>query len=146
MANIQHADLPDEYLHEPKGARTAGVGSVYVADGSGSGSFTVLPISSLDFVLSSLPEITITTIPSTISIDGGGLSAVADGVMDDVNYVTQVPVTTIQEINKNFKELYVAYAQAVAIHAALKADVEALASKVNDLIDRLETIGFINNA
>lgn len=37
MANIQHAVIPDAFLHEPKGVVAAGSGSVYVANGSGSG-------------------------------------------------------------------------------------------------------------
>lgn len=34
---IQHADLPDSQLHEPKGVVAASEGDVYVANGSGSG-------------------------------------------------------------------------------------------------------------
>lgn len=39
MANIAHASLTGSELHEPKGADTAGLGTVYVADGAGSGSW-----------------------------------------------------------------------------------------------------------
>lgn len=145
MANIQHADLPDQFLHEPKGARTAGTGHVYVADGNGSGSFKLLPVSSLDFEETALPKITITPIPNTLDVNGAGLLETDDGIMSDITYVTQVPVSTIQEINKNFKELYVAYEQLVQIHSALKTDVEALTNKLNALIDTLETIGLIDN-
>lgn len=34
---IQHKEIPDSQRHEPKGASTAGIGTVYCADGSGSG-------------------------------------------------------------------------------------------------------------
>lgn len=37
MANIQHASIPDIYLHEPKGVISAPTGAVYVANGAGSG-------------------------------------------------------------------------------------------------------------
>lgn len=40
MANINHSALTDPYLHEPKGAATATSGQVYVANGSGSGTWT----------------------------------------------------------------------------------------------------------
>jgi hypothetical protein len=40
MANVNHSTLTDPYLHEPKGAASATSGSVYVADGLGSGSWT----------------------------------------------------------------------------------------------------------
>lgn len=42
-----HASLTDPELHEPKGAASASSGSVYIADGAGSGSFASLPWGSL---------------------------------------------------------------------------------------------------
>lgn len=39
MANIAHASLTGSQIHEPKGADTASVGTVYVSNGSGSGSW-----------------------------------------------------------------------------------------------------------
>lgn len=45
---IQHSDITDPYVHEPKGASTAPVNSVYVADGSGSGSWSSVGIDSID--------------------------------------------------------------------------------------------------
>lgn len=40
MANIQHSAITDPNIHEPKGAASASSGAVYVANGSGSGSWT----------------------------------------------------------------------------------------------------------
>jgi len=37
MANVNHSTLTDPYLHEPKGVAAASNGSVYFADGVGSG-------------------------------------------------------------------------------------------------------------
>ena len=37
MANVNHSTLTDPYLHEPKGVAAAANGSVYFADGAGSG-------------------------------------------------------------------------------------------------------------
>lgn len=51
MADVEHSQLPDELLHEPKGASTAAAGTVYVADGAGSGAFAKLPTTSLDITL-----------------------------------------------------------------------------------------------
>lgn len=39
MANVNHSTLTDPYLHEPKGVASAGAGTVYVANGSGSGNW-----------------------------------------------------------------------------------------------------------
>ena len=54
MADVEHSQLPDELLHEPKGASTAAAGTVYVADGAGSGSFLKVPTTSLDMTLVSI--------------------------------------------------------------------------------------------
>lgn len=54
MADVEHAQLPDELLHEPKGASTAASGEVYVANGAGSGSFKKLPTTSLDMTLTAV--------------------------------------------------------------------------------------------
>lgn len=59
MADVEHAQLPDELLHEPKGASTADAGTVYVADGAGSGSFGKLPTSSLDVTLEYVPSLAV---------------------------------------------------------------------------------------
>lgn len=42
MANVEHVNIDDPNIHEPKGASTATVGQVYVADGAGSGSWEKL--------------------------------------------------------------------------------------------------------
>lgn len=54
MADVEHSQLPDELLHEPKGASTAAAGTVYVANGAGSGSFSKLPVNSLNIPLESV--------------------------------------------------------------------------------------------
>lgn len=38
---VEHASLSGSQLHEPKGAASAASGAVYIADGAGSGSWTV---------------------------------------------------------------------------------------------------------
>ncbi len=40
MADIQHKNITDPQLHEPKGITTAAEGEVYVADGDGSGTWS----------------------------------------------------------------------------------------------------------
>lgn len=40
MANVNHSTLTDPYLHEPKGIANAYSGSIYIADGAGSGDWT----------------------------------------------------------------------------------------------------------
>lgn len=47
--SVQHKEIPDAQLHEPKGVVSAANKSVYVADGSGSGSWRKLKESDLDY-------------------------------------------------------------------------------------------------
>lgn len=39
MPNVDHSTLSDPYLHEPKGIATAQAGQIYVANGTGSGTW-----------------------------------------------------------------------------------------------------------
>jgi hypothetical protein len=41
--SVEHKDLPDAQLHEPKGVSAASAGQVYVADGGGSGAWGTPP-------------------------------------------------------------------------------------------------------
>jgi hypothetical protein len=41
MANIEHKNILDPNIHEPKGVSTANAGDIYVANGTGSGEWTV---------------------------------------------------------------------------------------------------------
>ena len=47
-ANVQHKDLPDAELHEPKGVAAASANEVYVADGAASGAWSKITADSLD--------------------------------------------------------------------------------------------------
>lgn len=45
---VAHKDLTDAHLHEPKGVASASVDTVYVADGSGSGTWKKVGVGSVD--------------------------------------------------------------------------------------------------
>ena len=48
MANLEHSDLTDPNLHEPKGISAALVDTVYVADGADSGDWKQVPAAALE--------------------------------------------------------------------------------------------------
>ena len=48
MVQVQHKNLTGSNLHEPKGIASATANKVYVSNGSGSGSWQVLPEESID--------------------------------------------------------------------------------------------------
>ena len=45
MATVEHKDLPNAQLHEPKGVSAAAVSTCYVANGAGSGAWSQAPYS-----------------------------------------------------------------------------------------------------
>lgn len=57
-----HASLTDPELHEPKGIAAAAANTLYVADGSGSGTYKKIPVASLD--LTSMQD------PNTVYVAG----------------------------------------------------------------------------
>lgn len=80
MANIQHRDIPEAQLHEPKGASTASSGSVYVSDGAGSGTWQVETASN-EVIVNSLSDF-----PAAVA----GVITLAD----DTIYRVAGPITT----------------------------------------------------
>lgn len=157
MARVQHATLPDEYLHEPKGATTALAGTVYVADGEASGSFQKLPVSSIDAVaepvnglVDDLQNVTtngvVDNIEEIIEVDAVGLTASADGVLKDIPYTNAVPIETIDAINKDLAEYYRIYLSVKSISETSKKDIAEVTDKLNQILTALKNFGVIANA
>jgi len=144
MSDIQHSQLPDELLHEPKGASTALEGTVYIADGEGSGSFDFLPMSDVAYTRTEVTSLTPATITSTVSLDGSTLSQTPDGVLLDVPAQVDVPVAITNKINENAAELLRLYNNQATINSNVSDAIGALETKLNDLITALNTAGVID--
>lgn len=144
MSDIQHSQLPDELLHEPKGASTALEGTVYIADGEGSGSFDFLPMSDVAYTRTEVASLTPATITSTVSLDGSALSQTPDGVLLDVPAQVDVPVAITNKINENAAELLRLYDNQATINSETTSAISALENKLNDLITALNTAGVID--
>lgn len=69
MADIQHAAIVDPYIHEPKGIASAGNGTVYISNGSGTGAWTVIPVTSLNYT-QLLAELQSDVNDSTLDLNG----------------------------------------------------------------------------
>lgn len=157
MARIQHSNLPDDLLHEPKGAYSATEGTVYVADGNGAGSFKKIPVDSLDFEkpeVSSLTDNiedvvltdTLDNIPETINVNGTDLLSVPTGHLSNLPFISELPVSFINTLNKNFAEYFSIYSNAVLINKQVKKDIAEVSNKLNEVITALKNIGVIINA
>lgn len=138
---IEHKDLPDSLLHEPKGASTAAVGTVYVADGASSGSFQKLPITSLNITVPSVPVISHTDIAETASLDGSTLSQTANGSLTDIPSLVNIPQTLTNKINENAAELLRLYNNQKQINQQVSTSLTNLEDKLNTVIDALKGIG-----
>lgn len=138
---IEHKDLPDSLLHEPKGASTAAVGTVYVADGASSGSFQKLPITSLNITIPTVTEATHSVVDSTVSLDGSTLSQTANGSLTDIPSLVNIPQTLTNKINENAAELLRLYNNQKQINQQVSTSLTNLEEKLNTVIDALKGIG-----
>ena len=145
QGEIEHSELPDELLHEPKGASTAAAGTVYIADGAGSGSFTKLPTSSLDITAANIVDITPSSIDETVALDGAALAQVADGTLTDVQAFVGVPQEITSKINENAAELLRLYNNQATINQQVSNSIAILESKLNEVIVALKGVGIVND-
>ena len=129
QGDIEHSELPDNLLHEPKGASTAVAGTVYVADGAGSGSFIKLPTTSLDITSVSIYDITPSSIASTVDMNGESLSQVADGTLTDIRAFVGIPQEITSKINENASELLRFYKNQSQINQQVSNSVAILENK-----------------
>lgn len=143
MADIEHSELPDELLHEPKGASTAAAGTVYVADGNGSGSFKKLPTSNLDVSAQSVSDVDVAQIDDTVMLTAPSLTQVADGVLEEVTPVAGLPIEMFNAINKNSAELFRLYESQETIHQDVKMALEDTQIKINEILTALRNWGIV---
>jgi hypothetical protein len=94
---IQHRDIPDAQLHEPKGASTALIKTVWVADGTGSGSFQKLDTTAIGVVDGGLAN------KQLVSDGSGGIKLVAGGVYGVMSY-TGVGGRSVLPANGNLND------------------------------------------
>lgn len=69
MPNVEHSTLSDPNLHEPKGVASAAVGSIYQADGTGSGAWK-LPVKKYTVSLTPALVAANTTAEQTFTCNG----------------------------------------------------------------------------
>lgn len=141
QGDVEHSELPDNLLHEPKGASTAAAGTVYIADGAGSGSFKKLPTTSLNITVPSVPVISPTSIAGTASLDGSTLSQAADGSLTDIPSLVNIPQTLTNKINENAAELLRLYNNQKQINQQVSTSLTNLENKLNAVINALKGIG-----
>lgn len=144
VGSIQHNELPDNLLHEPKGASTAANGTVYIADGAGSGSFSKIPVSSLDIAPTAVEDFTATSIDSNVTLNGASLTQSANGVLTDVPAFVGIPQELTSKVNKNAAELVRLYTSQAAINEQIKLNISQIETKLNEILTALKEVGVVN--
>lgn len=142
---VQHSELTGALCHEPKGADTAAANTVYIADGSGSGSFQQVPLSIIDFTKTTVADITPTAIDDAVVIDGTNLTQITDEEMADVPYSAGLTVPGTNALNKNLRELYKYTINANTRIAELNTAITNLNNKLNTLLAALRSAGVVDN-
>ena len=161
MANVQHKNLTDPYLHEPKGYAAASSGQVYVADGAASGSMTfitpsnrVMVHNSGDFPTPSAGVITLAAntvymVSGQVSISGNRIVMAEKSVLmginqdyDEVVSTTTGTLITSTDVNSRIIQLKFTCASGTAF------DVDGTGVESFDLIRGnvvCDTIGDFDN-
>lgn len=143
--DIEHKELPDELLHEPKGAMTAAVNTVYVADGEGSGEFKKIPVESLDITVPTVEDAATGAIDEIITIKGDTLAQVATGSLVDLMSYTEIPQEMTVTINQNTVEIFRLYLNLVNIVNSTKSKIYKIDEKLSSVITALKGIGLFDD-
>lgn len=142
---VQHSELTGALCHEPKGADTAAANTVYIANGSGSGSFQQVPLSIINFTKTTVADITPTAIDDAVVIDGTNLTQITNEEMADVPYSAGLTVPGTNALNKNLRELYKYTVNANTRIEELNTAITNLNNKLNALLAALRSAGVVNN-
>lgn len=145
IGDIEHKELPDNLLHEPKGASTAQKDTLYVADGKGSGEFRKITLDSINIPTPEMSPATLENIIDTEILSGTSLVGTIDGNLLPVPAFSNIPGELTNIINKNTKELYALYVNLKTINTAVKENITVLQSKQTEIINKLKETGIIKD-
>jgi hypothetical protein len=159
MATVQHSVLTDPNLHEPKGVSTAATNNIYVANGSGSGTWKKLSPPQLSGITTNGQA------GDTITVDGAGnfvLTGTPHGQVHFYNLGTPytltypstftkvAPTTTAGGISSNFTEATTARltytgTDTVPIFITYSISVDQTTGSNRDLIAAIYKNGVVDN-
>ena len=149
-AVIEHVNIPDAFLHEPKGVAGASANTMYIADGAGSGSWSQLPLSEVSFTPVTIVNLTNNVTGASDDIVGnlntattltGSMLQIPDGTLAPVPFAVGWSAMQANQIDKNFAEFQNFYNEQIVINEQLRKNCLELATKLNDLLTGLKTLG-----
>lgn len=141
---IAHKNLTDPQLHEPKGISAANEGTVYVANGTGSGVWQALPFSALDYSKQSVTAFTYNLIDIDTSTDN-------PDYVPDVDFTVLTPeanetvsdASSFEGCNKNVKEVGLEVSSLRADFKKAVANMDSLKGAFDELRTNLIASGII---
>lgn len=142
MADIEHRNLPDNLLHEPKGTATALANTTYMADGKGSGQYRKVSPVDLDINVRSLPESYITVQTDTVDLDSNEIVDTSNGVLEPVT--NEYNIATINAINHNTSELARLYSNQKQINEDIDNNIKILKTNIEKIFNYLRVNGFLS--
>lgn len=128
---IVHSQLTDPQLHEPKGVATASSGSLYFADGEGSGAWKVPAVSDLSFIKGTVEAVTDFTGEAPASLDTSLLTQT--GLLKDAS--------TFQEVNADIKVLATKINEVITLLEQMTQNSTDTTDAVNGIRTSLINIG-----
>lgn len=151
MANVQHAALTTTDLHEPKGAAGASAFEVYVADGAGSGAWTISPQGWGMYADSKTgaSDQTVTSTAAKLENDGAGAATVITSLPPAIRGSAALWDTTNDKITPiEASDAYVVTLQAVVTSEAtspteltVQFDIGGTGSVSNVVLERYIELG-----
>lgn len=136
---IAHKNLTDPQLHEPKGIAAANEGSVYFADGNGSGEWKVPEFSDIEYTAPYTYNVpSLHPVQSIWNVNYNVMSPVTDGTVADAGDWAQC--------NKNVKQVGEQCEQLRVNMLNAFVDIATLRNYLNTLIDNLKSSGIISGS
>lgn len=143
MADIEHKDLPDELLHEPKGAFSAAAKQLYFADGLGSGTWrTIDGGKDIHLTNRDLSKEALVEKVATAEIDSEEITNTATGILEPVSNVYDT--VTMNAINHNMSEMVRLHNNQKQINANINQNIDKLYDYVDKIYEYLKTNGFLS--
>lgn len=143
MADIEHKDLPDELLHEPKGIYSAMEKTLYFADGLGSGTWrTISGGKDIHLTNRDLEKETLVSKTATVELDSSEITSTANGILEPVS--NEYDTATMNAINHNMSEMVRLHNNQKQINENINQNIDKLYDYVDKIYEYLKTNGFLS--
>lgn len=125
---VEHATLSGSQLHEPKGVSSAASGAVYIADGAGSGTWTVADTLNKVILTCRLTDVSTASSVYVVAPIAGTVSKIYSALQGPITVADSVVTASIGGVNLTNGSLTVAYSGSAA------GDVDSCTPTANNTV------------